>query len=347
MKKLILIFSVLFTNLQVFGLYEHQLEDISFYLPAQAGDDSIQEFIEPTKAIEYRANGVLIRCEVYLEYYLNSYNENDEINYYSFSSDLSNREYYMFHDLTRLQTDELLRLFRLTEDDNYTAYIFYNFTTLPPIFSKKNNFLESSINPALSALADLDKDGTKETVMNFKFPYKLIDDGRRLYLLSAKYFDHPSYASASEISEIEYIFENVTSNWLNAPTADDDNDGISNFDEVFIYNNREYTEFDSNNNGIDDNFVGKALISLLSGGSSFVDFLNENTAVFNAYSLNEIKDLRAGSTMIEIHNGQATLTMEVEESDDLGVWTNGSATSIQIPIDAEEGKKFFRFKMTE
>ena len=64
-------------------------------------------------------------------------------------------------------------------------------------------------------------------------------------------------------------------------------------------------------------------------------------------TLDEVKDLRAGSTMIEIHNGQATLTMEVEESDDLGVWTNGSATSIQIPIDAKAGKKFFRFKMND
>ena len=65
------------------------------------------------------------------------------------------------------------------------------------------------------------------------------------------------------------------------------------------------------------------------------------------YSLDEIVDLRAGSTMIEIENGQAALSMEVEESDDLGVWTNESATSIQITKDAEAGKKFFRFKMTE
>ena len=64
-------------------------------------------------------------------------------------------------------------------------------------------------------------------------------------------------------------------------------------------------------------------------------------------TLDEVKDLRAGSTMIEIDNGQATLSMEVEESDDLGVWTNESATSIQITKDAEAGKKFFRFKMAE
>ena len=64
-------------------------------------------------------------------------------------------------------------------------------------------------------------------------------------------------------------------------------------------------------------------------------------------TLDEVKDLRAGSKMIEIHNGQATLSMEVEQSDDLDIWTNGSATSIQIPIDAEAGKKFFRFKMAD
>ena len=64
-------------------------------------------------------------------------------------------------------------------------------------------------------------------------------------------------------------------------------------------------------------------------------------------TLNEVKDLRAGSTMIEIENGQATLTMEVEESEDLGIWTNGGASTLQIPIDAEAGKKFFRFKMAE
>lgn len=64
-------------------------------------------------------------------------------------------------------------------------------------------------------------------------------------------------------------------------------------------------------------------------------------------TLDEVKDLRAGSTMIEVHNGQATLTMEVEESDNLGIWTNGGASTLQIPIDAESGKKFFRFKMAE
>jgi hypothetical protein len=65
------------------------------------------------------------------------------------------------------------------------------------------------------------------------------------------------------------------------------------------------------------------------------------------YSLDEIVDLRAGSTMIAVENGIATLSMEVEESDDLNleIWTTGGTASVQM--DAEAGKKFYRFKMAE
>ena len=62
-------------------------------------------------------------------------------------------------------------------------------------------------------------------------------------------------------------------------------------------------------------------------------------------TLDEVKDLRAGSTMIEIDNGQATLSMEVEESDELGSWTISGNVSTNILLKAGEDKKFFRFKM--
>tara|TARA_B110000908_G_C10177872_1_gene414135 strand:+ start:81 stop:1163 length:1083 start_codon:yes stop_codon:yes gene_type:complete len=64
-------------------------------------------------------------------------------------------------------------------------------------------------------------------------------------------------------------------------------------------------------------------------------------------SLEEIVDLRAGSSMVEISNGQATLSMEVEESNDLGIWTTGGTASIQMNVQPGENKKFFRFKMAD
>ena len=65
------------------------------------------------------------------------------------------------------------------------------------------------------------------------------------------------------------------------------------------------------------------------------------------YSTSDIQDLRAGSTMIEVQDGTATLSMEVEESDDLEIWTSGGTTNLQIPVDANSDTKFFRFKMSD
>ena len=81
-------------------------------------------------------------------------------------------------------------------------------------------------------------------------------------------------------------------------------------------------------------------------GLMVVDYSKVATAA-NLYTLDETADLRAGSTMIAVENGQATLSMEVEQSDDLGIWTTGGTASVQMNIDQGEDKKFFRFKMTE
>ena len=64
-------------------------------------------------------------------------------------------------------------------------------------------------------------------------------------------------------------------------------------------------------------------------------------------TLEEVKDLRAGSKMIQVENGQATISMQLEESEDLDIWTNGGASTFEIPVDSNEGTKFYRFKFEE
>ena len=120
--------------------------------------------------------------------------------------------------------------------------------------------------------------------------------------------------------------------------ADSDGDNVR--DSIDAFDNDPTETTDSDSDGVGDNSD-----ALPNDPTETVTLtkLSEN----GYYTLSEIQDIRAGSTMIEVENGQATLSMEVEQSDDLGVWTNGSATSIHIPMDAEAGKKFFRFKMTE
>ncbi len=90
------------------------------------------------------------------------------------------------------------------------------------------------------------------------------------------------------------------------------------------------------------------VISLLdSSRTAGQNDVTNDPSSYGLYSEQGITDLRPGSTMIEVENGQVTLSMEVEQSDDLEIWTSGGTTNLQIPVDANSDTKFFRFKMTE
>ena len=39
--------------------------------------------------------------------------------------------------------------------------------------------------------------------------------------------------------------------------------------------------------------------------------------------------------------------MEVEQSNDDEIWTIGSTTTLQVPVNGNSGKKFFRFRMDD
>ena len=63
-------------------------------------------------------------------------------------------------------------------------------------------------------------------------------------------------------------------------------------------------------------------------------------------SPSELKDLRPGSTTIQISENQATVQLQMEESSDLQTWEDkGDPATMTIPADTDT--KFFRFKMAE
>ena len=62
--------------------------------------------------------------------------------------------------------------------------------------------------------------------------------------------------------------------------------------------------------------------------------------------IQEVKDLRPGSAMIEVSGSQATVQLQMEESSDLQTWEDtGTPATMTIPADTDT--KFFRFKMAE
>jgi hypothetical protein len=64
------------------------------------------------------------------------------------------------------------------------------------------------------------------------------------------------------------------------------------------------------------------------------------------YFPSELKDLRPGSTTIQISENQATVQLQMEESSDLQTWEDkGDPATMTIPADTDT--KFFRFKMAD
>ena len=82
------------------------------------------------------------------------------------------------------------------------------------------------------------------------------------------------------------------------------------------------------------------------GGLVVLDRSKIATAA-NLYTLDDIKDLRVGSTMIEVSEGNADIRMTLEETSDLSDWSNATTSEKTIEVDAPAGTRFFRFKMAE
>ena len=165
-----------------------------------------------------------------------------------------------------------------------------------------------------------------------RFAYRVQDSLGNMspiyYLKINKFISDYNSNGLSDIWETNYGIYSTSS----SRNHDSDNDLVSDYDEYL-------TDTDpTNNNSFDPTLrqLGLAQNGVL-----------ENPSQYNLFTMNEIQDLRAGSTMIEVEDGQATLSMEVEQSSDLEIWTSGGTTNLQIPVDPNSDTKFFRFKMAE
>ena len=64
-------------------------------------------------------------------------------------------------------------------------------------------------------------------------------------------------------------------------------------------------------------------------------------------TMEEVKDVRIGSTMIAVSAGIADITMALEETDDIHDWSSATTSVRTIQVNAPTGTRFYRFKMPE
>ena len=74
-----------------------------------------------------------------------------------------------------------------------------------------------------------------------------------------------------------------------------------------------------------------------------IDYITANGSGFNLYPSNVVLDVAMGQILLGTTGGNATLTLQLEESGDLVTWTNaGDAVEWIWPGDGD--KQFFRVR---
>jgi hypothetical protein len=141
--------------------------------------------------------------------------------------------------------------------------------------------------------------------------------------------DNDSYLDDSDAFPLD------ASEWI-----DTDGDLVGDNSDAFPNDPAETTDTDGD--GVGDN----ADLYTNYNDSVILNFISEYNSTHNFFQLEEIQDLRPGSTMIQISENQATVQLQMEESSDLQIWEDtGTPATMTIPADTDT--KFFRFKMAE
>jgi hypothetical protein len=95
--------------------------------------------------------------------------------------------------------------------------------------------------------------------------------------------------------------------------------------------------------------IGRNAFGNTQGSISFSRYLLEAAEAERdaRLTMDEVRDARVGSTMIEVSGGKADITMTLEETSDLNDWSSATSSEKTIEVDAPPGTRFYRFKMTE
>jgi len=129
---------------------------------------------------------------------------------------------------------------------------------------------------------------------------------------------------------------------VTATFSDDaDGDGLLNSNETAIGSNPWKADTD------DDGFGDKLEVD--NGGNPTVsdqwrvDYISANGGDFNLYSSNVVFDVAVGEILVDIDGMTAELRLQLEESDDLLIWTNSGPEEVWTRAIGDENK-FFRVR---
>lgn len=158
------------------------------------------------------------------------------------------------------------------------------------------------------------------------------EDASSTYILTALY-------SAETAGNADVFFQNFSSS-SQVTGGDSDGDGLTDSDEIFIFKT-DPQRADSNDDGINDLDDRSLRLS-----NNLYTRVNDNASNYGLLSESEVTDLRPSSTLISVEDGNATLSLGIEQSSNLIDWVDTGETA-DANLSAPQGTRFFRFKVND
>lgn len=123
--------------------------------------------------------------------------------------------------------------------------------------------------------------------------------------------------------------------------VDDDNDGLSNVEE--LRHGTDPNNPDSDGDGFGDGVEVASGLDPLNPDDWIPDYITANSETFDLYPSNVVLDVAVGQMLLETISGEARLYLQLEQSEDLQTWTNaGDYVEWILPVDTN--KQFFRVR---
>jgi len=125
-------------------------------------------------------------------------------------------------------------------------------------------------------------------------------------------------------------------------TADSDKDGVGDNADAFPNDPSEIADCD--NDGVGDNEDRRSPEIIANLESQITRLQMEISQLVQRPTIEQLQDARNGSVIISADKETATISFNIEESNDLKTWQN-TGDKITKTIQLKEGKKFYRFAL--
>ncbi|VGO17037.1 hypothetical protein PDESU_05631 [Pontiella desulfatans] len=141
-----------------------------------------------------------------------------------------------------------------------------------------------------------------------------------------------------------YFVPTAPTNILASFSDDPDGDGLKNVDEW--ESGADPWLVDTDSDGFNDAFEFAQGLSPTRDSSAFLTHIQDNPETYGLYPSNAVLDVALGEMLMDVAGTEATLSLQLETSDDLQSWSNaGPAQVWSWTVDGD--KQFFRVKSSK